>query len=393
MHWSWLQLCVLVILLLAFVLFYHGTSPYEQGAFRHSLRKYHQTRHRSHGDVASNSTRTKKEQGEAYSFTSFNATTQQEEAFDWKSHVRFFVLGAQKAGTTSLYKYMGQHPQIERSIKKETRCFQAEYKPTDPFCERYFANPRFRRRTNDYITGDFSPGYLWKGETAIPRIQKAYPKARFIVTLRHPIERAVSQFRMHQRNNKLSGGNSVNKTFDSLCMEELEILRHVGLLLHWKFPNESVATSLHNLQEIYLEATVNQNEFASFFGTTAMIQAWKQLLQIKTTSRGMIQKGLYALQLQRWLQGFVREQFLVISLEGTARDTQAVMQRIHAHLGIHHVPIQDTSPSNVGGNATTVGISEPMHKILTKLYLPFDEMLSTVLGNHQQEDWKTPWIL
>ena len=79
------------------------------------------------------------------------------DTFDWRSRVRFFVLGVQKGGTTSLYKYMGEHPQISRP-GKELRCFNVEYTPSDPFCARFFAEPWIRNKHKDYITGDFSPG-------------------------------------------------------------------------------------------------------------------------------------------------------------------------------------------------------------------------------------------
>lgn len=363
-----------VLLLLMLVLF-RGKSPAEEGFFRNV------------------SLRTKYRSNQRHSYNAVDGTREKNDSapFDWKSHVRFFVLGAQKSGTTSLYKYMGQHPQIEPSVKKETRCFQVDYKPSDPFCERYFANPRFRHQADDYITGDFSPGYLWKGESTIPRIQRTYPDARFIITLRHPIERAVSQFRMHKRNKKFPE----NITFESLCMEELEIMRQEGLFPYWNFPTDMELTGnttqdLNHLQDWYMEASVNQTDFAAFFSSSAMIRAWKNLLDVKSKSRGMVQKGLYALQIQRWMHAFAREQFLVVSLEETARELQAVMQRIHAHLGLPHVPINDTAPVNTGGDAASLVLSDRMRRILTKVYQPFDGVLPAVVGD---ENWRNPWTL
>lgn len=42
----------------------------------------------------------------------------------------FLIVGAAKAGTTSLYKYLDQHPQVYMSPRKEPRYFAPEYYTT-----------------------------------------------------------------------------------------------------------------------------------------------------------------------------------------------------------------------------------------------------------------------
>jgi hypothetical protein len=328
------------------------------------------------------------------STTTISVTSQGSGDFDWKAHVGFFVLGIQKGGTTSLYKYLKQHPQIQVPVQKETRCFQVNYHSDDPFCERYFANPKFRQRNPQYLTGDFSPGYLWKTESTIPRVHSAYPHAKFIVTLRHPIERAFSQYRMHKRNHAFPQNvpfRYSNITFASVCMDELEIMRQEGLLPFWHFDDAVLDDSLDLPAriDVYREATVNLTQFTTFFGSSSMVQAWRNLLRQKTMSRGMVQKGLYAVELHRWMEAFPREQFLVISLEETSNHTESVMKRIHAHLGIEHVPVNDTAPLNTATDRLTELVSDEMQQILAKVYMPFDAALSQiVLGD---SEWHTRW--
>lgn len=319
------------------------------------------------------------------------ATEQQDEesvdTFDWKSHVRFFVLGVQKGGTTSLYKYMGQHPQIARPAPKELKCFNHQWEPWDPTCARHFSQTWLRERHKDYITGDFSPGYIYS-QKAVRRIKRAYPDARFIVTLRNPVERGLSQYRMHERNKKLPP----DADFELFCLMELEILREVGLLSHWTFPptfDDSKEYSDEVLREMYLLASVNETKFVSDFGSPAMLKAWSELHHTPMPSAGILRTGLYAPQLHQWLGKFPREQFLVVSLEETARDTQGVMERIHAHLGLQHIAINDTAAANKGNN-TAAPISEPMRQILTKLFRPFDNMIGPLLND---ESWQVPWTL
>jgi hypothetical protein len=82
----------------------------------------------------------------------------EEEEFDWKSRVRFFILGVQKGGTTSIFSYMRQHPHIV-AFHKELRCFELKWDPKDPYCEKYM-NIKQLREDEKFVTGDFSPGYL-----------------------------------------------------------------------------------------------------------------------------------------------------------------------------------------------------------------------------------------
>ena len=316
-----------------------------------------------------------------------NETAEQE--FDWKSRVHFFVLGAQKAGTTSLYKYMRQHPQIMPSHPKETRCMNHNYIESDPYCATYFATKRFRDIYPNYITGDFSPGYIY-AERVIPRVKRSFPNARFIVSLRDPIERAFSQYKMNRRNAKLDS----NSTFDSLCISELEVLRKVGLLRHWTFPPEFYRSNSQRLTEsrmleMYMLASVNSTEFAENFASPSMIKSWWKL-QANREGKGNLRTGLYALQLRSWMKAFPREQFLVISSNEMSRDTNGVMKRIHAHVGVPHVPLNDTDPTNTAAEHSTENpeISDQMRQILVKLFSPFDEMIATVL---EDDKWKDPW--
>jgi hypothetical protein len=122
-----------------------------------------------------------------------------------------------------------------------------------------------------------------------------------------------------------------------------------------------------------------------------MWKRWQGVLHRNTKSRGMVQKGLYAVELLRWIQSFSREQFLVFSLEETSQHTQRVMQRIHAHIGIPYIPLNDTSPENTAtfhSDTNMELISDNMYVILEKVYKPFDEMLSVVL---EDDEWNIPW--
>lgn len=117
----------------------------------------------------------------------------------------FVVIGAAKAGTTSLYRYLSQHPEIFMPTLKETNFFALEghnlnfggpgdadasrHSITDlrSYRELYAAGRKLR------VRGDCSPMYLF-AENAARNIRKHVPYAKVIAILRHPVDRAYSQF-------------------------------------------------------------------------------------------------------------------------------------------------------------------------------------------------------
>lgn len=111
-----------------------------------------------------------------------------------------FLVGAPKCGTTSLYHYLNQHPDVFMSVPKEPHFF-SEVSP-DPAWhspwyqqavkdeQRYlalFANSQSR------VVGEASASYLWSPGAAA-RIKRFNPDAKIVMMLRHPVERAFSHY-------------------------------------------------------------------------------------------------------------------------------------------------------------------------------------------------------
>jgi hypothetical protein len=119
----------------------------------------------------------------------------------------FLILGAPKAGTTSLYQYLSQHPQVFMSAHKEPKFFAFEK------CDLNFTGPyKARKQIQDTTVvdivsyqklfvsargqkavGEASPIYLHNEQSAA-RIQHYLPDAKFIAILRNPVERAYSDW-------------------------------------------------------------------------------------------------------------------------------------------------------------------------------------------------------
>ena len=119
--------------------------------------------------------------------------------------VDFFIVGAPKAGTTSLYHYLNEHPQIEMSLQKEPDYFsdkeiqiQGLYysKNRIDTVEKY--NGLFNTQKKDVIFGEGSVSYLFY-PTVAQDIKVYNPMAKIIIMLRNPIERAFSHYLMDYR--------------------------------------------------------------------------------------------------------------------------------------------------------------------------------------------------
>jgi hypothetical protein len=118
----------------------------------------------------------------------------------WSAQRRFpdfFLIGAPKCGTTSLYRYLEANEAIHLTKEKEPGFFCADL----PFRavtteDSYLA--LFGEATAAPAVGEASPWYLYS-RVAVPRILTLCPQARFVVVLRNPVEMALSLYHHHKR--------------------------------------------------------------------------------------------------------------------------------------------------------------------------------------------------
>jgi hypothetical protein len=108
---------------------------------------------------------------------------------------RFFVVGAQKAGTTSVHGWLARHPTVRLPHVKETHFFSSAEKYARGI-EWYV--DQFGRYEQGAITGEVAPQYMYSTEAPL-RIRQWIGSPRFIFLLRHPIERAFSNYLMTVR--------------------------------------------------------------------------------------------------------------------------------------------------------------------------------------------------
>ncbi|MBF2073843.1 MAG: sulfotransferase [Synechococcales cyanobacterium C42_A2020_086] len=225
----------------------------------------------------------------------------------------FLIIGAAKAGTTSLHYYLNQHPQIYMSPVKEPRFFALEGESLN------FQNPDrsinvnsvtsledyqklFAGVTDEIAIGEASPLYLYSPK-AIDRIQHYIPDAKLIAVLRNPVDRAFS-------------------CYTHLVRENYERL--------------PFAAALKEEQK-----RIEQN--------------WAHLWHYK-------QAGYYYAQLKPYFDRFPAEQIRIYLYEDLNQDSTAVVQDICRFLGVDDSFTPDLTRMNVSG----VPKSRFLHYFLSK---------------------------
>ncbi len=243
---------------------------------------------------------------------------------DARARIGFLVIGAQKAGTTSLFEYMRRHPQIHMPAEKEISFFSRRY-------ERgygWYRSAVCGGAAEQAICGEVSVGYMGgtpyadiarnESETAsaaaavddaiervIPgRIRSTLPDVRLICVLRDPVERAYSHYQMAA----LEGGES--RTFPEAIDRQL---------------------------------------------------AADQLAQdrrIPTNTNGYVVNGEYGRVLSGFLDEFDREQLLVVFSNELAEDPRGTLARVFAHVGVQSEFVPDNLGSRYRVAATERKIAE-----------------------------------
>lgn len=120
----------------------------------------------------------------------------------------FIIGGVPRGGTTSLFYYLGQHPEVYVCSNKEPRFFLSDLKDTEiekltgKITVRTIAEYEslFAGATDEKAIGEATPMYIYYPQ-AIRRIKETLPDVKLIFTLRDPIDRAYSSYwNAHRRN-------------------------------------------------------------------------------------------------------------------------------------------------------------------------------------------------
>ena len=109
----------------------------------------------------------------------------------------FFIVGAPRAGTTSLYEYLKNCENVFMSPIKETYFFSPNVNMklilSKPVKNQKDYQKLFHNVKTEKAIGEATPSYLWDPDSA-KLIHEKIPNARIIIILRNPIDRAFSHY-------------------------------------------------------------------------------------------------------------------------------------------------------------------------------------------------------
>jgi len=220
----------------------------------------------------------------------------------------FIVVGAPKAGTSSIGTYLDAHPSIYISPIKEPHFFsddirlsnfRLDYKKSVSFDVKKYLNRDkllkkhiafiddhsqylglFRDVRYESAIGELSTGYMYSN-CAAENIFKFNPSAKILMVLRNPSERAYSHYLMDVQ----------------LGFEDRDFLSAVQ--------HDFVSEASWGVSNLYIEL------------------------------------GLYAKQIKRYLKHFPRNQIKIILFDDFVRSPQLIMQDIYEFLGVANKAITD----------------------------------------------------
>lgn len=216
----------------------------------------------------------------------------------------FLIVGAVKAGTTSLHEYLQMHPQVYMSPVKETNYFSDADMLFDHFnvdyrqdinvaLDKYLAGPMdtkihiahvrtaeqyallYKNVRNELAIGEVSNSYLYCPGTAA-RIRAELPDAKIVMILRNPIERLYSQFLMNVKLGKIA---------------ERDLLKEIAA-------DQAKAIKGWGVSHLYLEV------------------------------------GAYYAQVKRYFDLFPKEQIKVMFYDDYKRDPKKAMRDLFTFLGV-----------------------------------------------------------
>ena len=197
--------------------------------------------------------------------------------------VDFFIVGAPKAGTTSLYHYLNEHPKISMSSVKEPNYFSHEELETQKL---YYKSNKinsldsyhnlFPTRDANLIYGEASVSYLFYKNVA-KKIKTYNKNAKIIILLRNPIERAFSHYLMDARLGLISESfESVVDGFETTSKNKLYYQQYIEL---GKYYNQ-----ISNYKRLFNDKNILIIDYEDFKNKTSLsVTTVFDFLQIDTS--------------------------------------------------------------------------------------------------------------
>ncbi len=247
----------------------------------------------------------------------------------------YVIIGAQKCGTSSLYRYLNEHPSVAPAAGKEVHYFDWHFHRGPGWYRAHFPTALYRevfrvRTGQRLVTGEASPYYMFHPHVP-KRIATLLPRVKLIALLRDPVERTVSAYH-HQ----------VRSGSEPLTLEEALDREQARL----KPELDRIATD-----ESYRSLVHRRFSYAT--------------------------RGIYADQLDAWFRVFPREQMLILRSEDFFDDPAGILVQTQDFLGLPRWAPAAFRRFNIGDYAD---VAPAMRARLTEYFAPHNRRLYELLG-------------
>ncbi len=230
----------------------------------------------------------------------------------WRSTPNFIIAGTQKGGTTSMYDYLVQHPQILPATTKEVH---------------FFENPNNRKKGILWYKSHFPLKLILKKKKAItgeatphmysyhvPRLMhKMNPDLKVIFILRDPISRAFSHY---QHNRRRKGRENLSFS-EAIRQEKSRISNDIKKVIKDEWHNDAI------------------NRTFSYMS-----------------------RGEYEEQLDRWKKYFNKENILILKSEDFFESPQKTLNEVTKFLNIDKHGFKTSKRSNVGNYSDKIDLDD-----------------------------------
>ncbi len=248
---------------------------------------------------------------------------------------QFIIAGAQKAGTTSLFAYLAEHPQCAASLTKEVHYFDQSYERGEAWYRTHFNVADHDAPARACF--ESSPYYMF--DPRVPqRVHDLLPSVRLIFLLRNPVSRAYSHYQHSVRR-----GREILSFSEALAAEPVRLAgQHERLLADPRAQSDS--------HRHYSYAA----------------------------------RGLYAEQIADWLRYFPREQMLFVQAERMFKQPRDVFAEVLDFLGLESFLPREFGSQNTG--RYTEPMPEAARERLNRYFSEPNERLFDLLG--VRYDWR-----
>jgi hypothetical protein len=253
----------------------------------------------------------------------------------------YVIAGAQKSGTTSLWAYLSEHPNVHPPMTKEMSFFDVNFHRGLSWYRMHFpldTNSSSPNGTGQRLLTGESTAYYMFHPLAPVRIARTLPQAKIILLLRNPVCRAFShyQLKLRRRQETLSFEAAIDAEAERLAGEEEKIASD---------PN-------------YYSPAHDRYSYLA--------------------------RGQYIDQIRRWQQHFAPSQLLILESNEFFRKTAEVFDRVLAFLGLPRW--QPAQFGNRFPGKYSEHMDDATRRRLVEYFAPYNELLYAHLGTHF--DWE-----